>query len=80
MRFTTRLALAAALSWGGEGEILIGYLPFEQESAMTGNLAVRTETPTPFVWSKTADEILEDVASFTSNCGVSTPTRTPSLS
>jgi hypothetical protein len=36
----------------------------ELESAIKRYLAVTNEAPTPFVWTKTADEILESVARF----------------
>ena len=44
----------------------------ELEAAITRYLAIHNEDPKPFVWTKTADEILDTVAKFcirTSNSG-----------
>jgi hypothetical protein len=36
----------------------------ELEAAIKRYLAITSESPKPFVWTKTADEILESVARF----------------
>jgi hypothetical protein len=43
----------------------------EQESAVIRYLVIRTETPTRLVWTNSTDEVLEGVAPFSSNCGLS---------
>jgi hypothetical protein len=43
----------------------------EQQSAITRYLVIRTETPTRLVWTNSAVEVPEVMATFSSHCGLS---------